>query len=54
MGMLKKVLVWGSLALLAFIILFKPQEALGVAKILGPQAAEILGGLGDFFNALAS
>jgi len=50
--MLKKVVIWGSIAFLVFFVAFRPSAAMSVVRTLGATAAEIFGGVGEFFSSL--
>jgi len=52
--MVKKVLTWGGLAFILFMIAFAPDKAAGVFKAIGGGIMDIAQGLGEFFTSLVA
>ena len=54
MEMLKKVLIWGSIAFVVFFVAFRPGAAFDAVKTLGGVAQSLFQGIGEFFGWLVS
>ncbi|MBB5870480.1 hypothetical protein F4553_003859 [Allocatelliglobosispora scoriae] len=52
--MVKKILVWGSVAFLIFFVAFRPDSAANVVKSLGSTVMDVAQGFGDFFSSLVA
>ena len=50
--MFKKVLTWGAVAFLVFIIAYRPSNAASVFRTLGSSLYDVATGIGTFFTNL--
>lgn len=51
---LKKVVTWSLIAFVLFFVAFRPGMAADVVQTLGSVAADILTGVGKFFEGVAN
>jgi hypothetical protein len=52
--MVKKVLTWGGIAFLVFMVAFRPTDSANIVKTIFGTLVDVAQGLGDFFGSLFS
>lgn len=52
--MVKKVLLWGTVAFLIFFTAYRPSASAAVFRSIGSGILDIIAGFGDFFESLVS